>query len=195
MWQLSNVLRRAADGGIPPVMDSRAATEGGPYLGFVGAALRGGPALVRHIRSATIFCTSSYVAVSARNPSRATVLGLSLHETVRHTPHPPASRRPPRKRGGEKTLMRSSSDSENRSPRGLSHPREMHPNGFRNSIKVSMIDEPTQIGDVASPPNAAMLHALAEIDGILKGMNLKPSGNDYLRETRGGAMYGIDDED
>ncbi len=58
-----------------------------------------------------------------------------------------------------------------------------------------MIDEPTQIGDVASPPNAAMLHALAEIDGILKGMNLKPSGNDYLRETRGGAMYGIDDED
>jgi hypothetical protein len=78
MWQLSNVLRRAADGGIPPVMDSRAATEGGPYLGFVGAALRGGPALVRHIRSATIFCTSSYVAVSARNPSRATVLRLVL---------------------------------------------------------------------------------------------------------------------
>jgi SDR family mycofactocin-dependent oxidoreductase len=58
-------------------MDSRAATEGGPYLGFVGAALRGGPALVRPIRSATIFCTSSYVAVSARNPSRATVLRLN----------------------------------------------------------------------------------------------------------------------
>ena len=77
MWQLSNVLRRAADGGIPPVMDSRAATEGGPYLGFVGAALRGGPALVRPIRSATIFCTSSYVAVSARNPSRATVLVIT----------------------------------------------------------------------------------------------------------------------
>ena len=25
-------------------MDNRAATEGGPYLGFVGVALRGGPA-------------------------------------------------------------------------------------------------------------------------------------------------------
>ena len=62
-------------------MDSQAATEGGPYLGFVGAALRGGPALVRHIRSATIFCTSSYVAVSARNPSRATVLGLDQVQT------------------------------------------------------------------------------------------------------------------
>ena len=37
-------------------MDSRAATEGGPYTAFVGAALRGGPAV--HDGWSSSFCQS-----------------------------------------------------------------------------------------------------------------------------------------
>ena len=51
-------LKRAADGGIPPVMDSRAATEGGPYVGFVGAALRGGPVWASPKDRSAFFCRS-----------------------------------------------------------------------------------------------------------------------------------------
>jgi len=66
-----------------PVMDSRAATEGGPYMADVGAALRGGPAWASPKRGSTFFCTSPYVAFSAQNPSRATVLDLGERRGVR----------------------------------------------------------------------------------------------------------------
>ena len=48
----------AADEELPPVRDSRAATEGGPYTAFVGAALRGGPACASPKHEWVLFCRS-----------------------------------------------------------------------------------------------------------------------------------------
>ena len=41
-------------------MDSRAATEGGPYECWVGAALRGGPTGASPKRGLAVFCRSTY---------------------------------------------------------------------------------------------------------------------------------------
>lgn len=60
-------------------------------------------------------------------------------------------------------------------------------------VRVTVLDEPRQDISNGISPNTGMLQALAKIRDITKDMNTKQSSVDYLREARGGAMYGFDD--
>jgi hypothetical protein len=57
-----------------------------------------------------------------------------------------------------------------------------------------MHDDSPRSNEIAKKSNRAMLRALEEIEMIRRDMNPHKDKADYLREARGGAMYGLDDE-